>query len=100
MRLRVLAACACLGLIPGTALAIDEPMIWRDPDTGCAYLLSRQGGIAARHRKDGSIDCPEAGSASRLLDDTSRGIAKGLDALQQEVGRLRDRFNDRGQPPL
>jgi hypothetical protein len=100
MKLRVLATCACLGLTSGSALAIDEPMIWRDPDTGCAYLLSRQGGIAVRHRKDGSIDCPDAGSASRLVDDTARGIAKGLDALQREVGRLRDRFNDQAQPPL
>jgi hypothetical protein len=100
MRLRVLTACFGLGLTSGSALAVDEPMIWRDPDTGCAYLLSRQGGIAVRHRKDGSIDCPEAGSPSRFVDDTARGIARGLDALQREVGRLRDRFNDQAQPPL
>ena len=32
-------------------------MIWRDPDTGCGYFLTPQGGMTIRFRADGSIDC-------------------------------------------
>jgi hypothetical protein len=94
MNLRLLAVSAILAPISGAALAIDAPAIWRDPDTGCAYLVSPQGGITIRHRKDGSVECPEAGSTSRLIEDTKRGVATGLDALQRELGQLRDRFDN------
>jgi hypothetical protein len=101
MMIRVFA-CACwiaISLMPATAL--EEPVIWRDPDTGCAYLLNPQGGIALRYLRDGSPDCPSARTGARLVDETTRGIARGLEILQQEVERLRERFDDpdRQKPP-
>jgi hypothetical protein len=81
----------CIGLLP--AMGLEEPRIWRDPDTGCAYFLTPQGGVAPRYLRDGSPDCPDAQAGSRLLDDTARGIARGLETLQREVERLRERFN-------
>ena len=76
-------------------LALDEPVIWRDPDTGCAYFLTPQGGIGLRYRRDGIADCPDAGAGSRLVDDTARGLSEGFEALRREAERLRDRLRDR-----
>ncbi len=53
----VLAAALALAMLP-PALALDQPVVWRDPDTGCGYLLTTQGGIGVRYRADGTIDCP------------------------------------------
>jgi hypothetical protein len=85
-----------------SAQALEEPVVWRDPGTGCAYLLGPQGGIAPRFNRDGSPDCPDARAGSRVVDDTVRGIAQGLSALQREVERLRDRYTapDPAKPPL
>lgn len=92
----------CLSLLAGSASALEEPVIWRDPGTGCAYLLGPQGGIAPRYGRDGLPDCPDARAGSRVIDDTVRGIAQGLGALQREVERLRDRYAepDPSKPPL
>jgi hypothetical protein len=88
-------ACASWLLATSTSCyAIEEPVVWRDPDTGCAYLLGPQGGIAPRYQRDGSPDCPDAKVGSRIIDDTARGLAQGLDALKREVERLRQRFQD------
>jgi hypothetical protein len=82
-----------LTLAAGTpAAALEQPFVWRDTDTGCAYLLTPQGGIAPRYRRDGLPDCPEAGSG--VVDNAAREIARGLDTLKREMERLRDR-NDR-----
>ena len=89
----IAAAIGCVGFSLGPALALEEPVIWRDAETGCAYILSPQGGIAPRHRKDGSLDCPDVRSGSQVVDDTARGIAQGLDTLQRELERLRNRFS-------
>ncbi len=77
-----------------SALALDEPFVWRDTETGCAYLLTQQGGIALRYRRNGTPDCPDAG-ASGVIDETARGIARGLDTLQREVERLREGYDRR-----
>jgi hypothetical protein len=82
------------------ALALDEPAAWRDPDSGCAYWLTPQGGIAPRFRRDGTPDCPESDFASRSLspasplvsDQAVRELGRGLDALRREVERLSDRM--------
>src|SRR5690606_13400216 len=79
------------------AFALEAPEVWRDPDTGCAYLVTPQGGIGLRHRRDGVPDCPDAGAGSRLVDDAARGISRGLESLQREMERLRERFRD--EPP-
>ncbi len=89
-----------LALAMGTpALALDQPVVWRDPDTGCGYLLTPQGGIGIRHRADGTIDCPnasqEGGSARGTLDDMARELGRGLDALRRELDRLRQRPEER-----
>jgi hypothetical protein len=78
----------------GSAASLDEPVVWRDTDTGCAYLLTPQGGIALRYRRNGMPDCPDA-SASGVIDDTARGLARGLDALRREVERLGEGYGQR-----
>ena len=96
-RRAALGMLACAGWLLAMSMpgyAIEEPVVWRDPDTGCAYLLGPQGGIAPRYLRDGSPDCPDARTASRIIDDTARGLAQGLDALKREVERLRQRFMD------
>ena len=89
----------CLVVSATEVLALDEPVVWRDTDTGCAYLLTPQGGIAPRYRRDGTVDCPDAAQAnSGVIDDTARGIARALDTLQRELDRLRERYNERRPP--
>jgi hypothetical protein len=77
-----------------SAAALEPPQIWRDQETGCAYLLTPQGGATLRYRRDGLPDCPDAGTASRLVDETTRGLAQGWENLQRELERLKDRFRD------
>ncbi|HZH52527.1 MAG TPA: hypothetical protein VEZ16_11680 [Microvirga sp.] len=89
------AGLACAGwllLSPAMAQPVEAPQVWRDPETGCAYFLGRQGGIAPRYLRDGTPDCPDARAGSRLMDDAARGLAEGLDTLKREVERLRQRF--------
>src|SRR3954447_21746780 len=51
---------AVLVILTTPAVALDQPTVWRDPDTSCAYWLTPQGGIAPRYRRDGLPDCPDA----------------------------------------
>src|SRR3954469_19867380 len=51
---------AVLVILTTPALALDQPTVWRDPDTSCAYWLTPQGGIGPRYRRDGLPDCPDA----------------------------------------
>jgi len=99
---RTVLACVVIALSGAPAHALEEPVVWRDPGTGCAYLLGPQGGIAPRFNRDGFPDCPDAHAGSRVVDDTVRGIAQGLGALQREVERLRDRYTrpEPYRPPL
>jgi hypothetical protein len=74
------------GLLVATpALALEEPQLWRDPDTGCAYWLHGSG-IAPRYRRDGLVDCPETrppGSTAPILSDpANRSLGRALDALR------------------
>ncbi|MEZ0172027.1 hypothetical protein [Microvirga sp. TS319] len=92
---RRIVATVCLPIFCAPALAVDAPAVWRDPETGCTYVVTPQGGITPRFRRDGVPDCPDAGAGTRLVDDTARGIARGLEALQREVERLRERFRER-----
>ncbi len=49
-----------LGLLLGLSQAVaQEPRVWRDPDQGCTYIITPQGGVGLRYRADGSPDCPE-----------------------------------------
>jgi hypothetical protein len=86
---------ALFALTASPAMALDQPVVWRDEDTGCAYLLTPQGGIAPRHRRDGTLDCPDVAASTGVVENMGRDIARGLDALQREVERLRDRYNNR-----
>jgi len=85
LALAVLSACP--------AAALEQPVVWRDEDTGCAYLLTPQGGIAPRHRRDGTLDCPDVVANAGIVEGMGKDIARGLDALQREVERLRERYN-------
>jgi hypothetical protein len=84
-----------LALSAYPAAALDQPVVWRDEDTGCAYLLTPQGGIAPRHHRDGTLDCPDVAASTGVVENMGRDIARGLDALQREVERLRERYNNR-----
>ncbi len=53
------------GLLPADA---QEPRLWRDPDQGCTYIITSQGGIGLRYRRDGSPDCPDWLEAARIPD--------------------------------
>jgi hypothetical protein len=44
---------AVLVILTTPAVALDQPTVWRDPDTSCAYWLTPQGSIAPRYRRDG-----------------------------------------------
>ncbi|MBF9195011.1 hypothetical protein [Microvirga terrestris] len=88
-------AAALLVLLANPVMALDRPVVWRDEDTGCAYLLTPQGGITPRHRRDGTLDCPDVAASTGVVENMGRDIARGLDALQREVERLRERYNNR-----
>ena len=83
------------GLLVATpALALDEPQLWRDPDTGCAYWLQGSG-ITPRYRRDGVVDCPEtrpAGTTAPVISEqTSRYLGRVLDALRGDIEQPTDR---------
>ena len=88
-------AAALAVLLAQPVAALDRPVVWRDEDTGCAYLLTPQGGITPRHRRDGTLDCPDVAASTGVVENMGRDIARGLDALQREVERLRERYNNR-----
>jgi hypothetical protein len=88
-----LVATGLLAAVP--ALALEEPVAWKDPESGCKYWLTPQGGIAPRYRANGQPDCPEIESSDTLGQtgrDITRELGRGLDALKREVDRLGDRF--------
>ncbi len=53
----------------GSAVALDEPVVWRDDESGCAYFLTPSGGITPRLRRDGTPDCPNAREPGSALVD-------------------------------
>ena len=81
-------------LVVTPALALDEPQLWHDPDTGCAYWLQGSG-IAPRYRRDGLVDCPETrspeGAGPTLSDQTNRSLDRALDALRGDIEQRSDR---------
>ncbi len=95
MNRTVRCAFCLLVLQPWPAAALDRPVVWRDEDTGCAYLLTPQGGITPRHRRDGALDCPDVPASAGIVDNTARELGRGLDLLQREIERLRERYNNR-----
>ena len=88
-------AIALLALSAHPAAALDRPVVWRDEDTGCAYLLTPQGGIAPRYRRDGALDCPDVAASTGMMENMARELSRGLDALQREMQRLRERYDNR-----
>ncbi|MBB4041710.1 hypothetical protein GGR34_003391 [Microvirga flocculans] len=86
---------ALLLLSAAPAAALDRPVVWRDEETGCAYLLTPQGGIAHRHRRDGAIDCPDVAASTGVMENMAREFSRGLEALRREMERLRDRYENR-----
>lgn len=78
------------------ALALEEPVPWRDPESGCKYWLTPQGGIAPRYRADGQPDCPgietSTDTSDQALGAITRELSRGLEALKDEVERLGSRL--------
>jgi hypothetical protein len=97
--IRSVFAAALVVTMVTPAFALDQPVVWRDPETGCGYLLTPQGGVGIRYRADGTIDCPsatqESGSARGALDNMTRELGRGLDTLRRELDRLRQRPEER-----
>ena len=58
-----LVAGGLLATVP--ALALDEPVAWKDPESGCKYWLTLQGGIAPRYRAKGSRTAQRSRAAMR-----------------------------------
>ena len=79
-------------LLATPALALDEPHLWRDPDTGCAYWLQGSG-ITPRYRRDGLVDCPDTrppdSTAPVISEQTSRYLGRVLDGCAADVERTK-----------
>ena len=82
--------------------AQDTPSTWRDPESGCVYLLFPQAGATLRYRRDGLPDCPGARSSLpeppaysgqdrelQQLTSRLRDVADGLRDLRRELERKR-----------
>ena len=78
---------AVLVILTTPALALDQPTVWRDPDTSFAYWLTPQGSIAPRYRRDGLRDCPDA-RRDASSPGTSLDLGRGLDAIKREMEKL------------
>ncbi len=96
--MRAIIVAAAVVAAHSSVLALDAPVLWRDPDSGCTYWLTPQGGIAARFRRDGVPDCPDVQAtglpliSDQSLRDAARELGRGLDALKGEVDRLGERL--------
>lgn len=105
-----------LTLLAGlSTAAAEEPRLWRDPDQGCTYILTPQGGVGLRFRSDGTPDCPDAldpsvtGSIERpiarsVASDMSRRPpppvpAMGGSRIQAQGSPPQRRIDDRPQLP-
>ena len=84
----------------GSATALEQPVIWRDPDSGCAYWLTPQGGIAPRFRSNGIPDCPASEGRREsviplISEQAARDLARAMDAIKRQVEILSDRVGRR-----
>jgi hypothetical protein len=84
----------------GSATALDQPVIWRDPDSGCAYWLTPQGGMAPRFRSNGMPDCPASEGRSEsviplISEQAARDLARAMDAIKRQIEILSDRVGRR-----
>ena len=100
--------CRCLVAVvfaATPALALDEPLAWRDPDTQCAYWLLPNGGMTPRLRRNGTPDCPGARitidgpvaviDETEVRDATVRDLTQAVERLQREVQALRQEMSRR-----
>ncbi len=87
------------------ALALDEPVAWRDPDTQCAYWLLPGGAMTPRLRRNGTPDCPGARiqidgpvaviDEREVKDATVRDLTRAVEQLQREMQALRQELGRR-----
>jgi hypothetical protein len=70
---------------------VPAPAPWRDPETGCTYLVSPQGGIAIRYAQNGLPDCPGASLAlgEQEIGTTIRALSRAIDDLSRDIEGLR-----------
>jgi hypothetical protein len=108
MRMMIAALSLVATLAP--AVALDEPAVWRDETTGCAYFLL-PGAITPRLTRDGLPDCPAATPQSSgtvvaakmpppaegtVRDGTVRELIRTVERLSDELANLkRDRARRR-----
>ena len=88
-----------------SALALEEPVAWRDPDTQCAYWLLPNGAMTPRLRRNGTPDCPGARitidgpvaviDETEVRDATIRDLTQAVERLQREVQALRQELGRR-----
>ncbi len=97
--IRIVIALLLGTIVAAPALALDEPVAWRDPDTSCAYWLLPSGGMTPRLRRDGTPDCPGAHiitngpvaviDETEVRDATVRDLTRAVERLQLEVEAIR-----------
>jgi hypothetical protein len=97
---RTILVCGFMLTLCGSATALDQPVIWRDPDSGCAYWLTPQGGIAPRYRSNGLPDCPASEARSEsviplISEQAARDLARAMDAIKRQIEILSDRVGRR-----
>lgn len=57
------AIAAPLAVVCAWPALAEAPSLWRDPAQGCTYIVTPQGGVTLRYRRDGLPDCAEARTA-------------------------------------
>ena len=71
--------------------ATQDPTPWRDPETGCTYLVAPQGGITIRYSRNGLPDCPGASLAlgEQEIGTTIQALTRAVDDLSRDIEGLR-----------
>jgi hypothetical protein len=97
-----LVAVALVALTASTAARAADPLTWRDPETGCSYVVSERG-VTPRLRRDGLPDCPGSRepattgtpSPAALPSNELRDLTRAVETLRREVERLSERIGRR-----
>jgi hypothetical protein len=98
MRIVPFIIALALASLAASADSQEAPAAWRDPSTGCSYLITPSGGMTVRLRRDGLPDCPTSSRStgepvSRPADEPTRAefrdLTRAIDGLRRELERRR-----------